>query len=183
MQFDGLSGGGLRDFAHLTMPLHTVGLDILLIQLGGNDLTGVDGLVQGVEGLVQGKTATPVIKLAQALVDHARALQKQDGGPPRVAIGKLLYRGISNRLPTARAKNAYNAKVEAVNAELDRLARILEPCIRVWSHKGREQCADEMLGPDGLGKYWWSWRRALISTKAQLDPGQYMVYFPRSGRV
>lgn len=163
--------------------------DIILLQVGGNDLTGEEGLWERThEGV-----CVSVTKLADGMVDFARRMRRW--GIPRVAIGKLFYRGRGSHLRSEREVVAYNAKVQAVNAHLDHRALDLDPGIFVWNHKGREQCAEEILTDDGthlnergLHKYWWSWRRALISTRAQLDHGMCIPretqadiseYFPR----
>ena len=131
--------------------------DVALIQIGGNDIST--------------EYYNDLDAIASQLQELARALRR--GGVRRVFLGKLLFRAMNRRyLPTKMAVQVYNYKVRRINTFLDQMAaRLQHEGIVVWNHKGHEECAQDWLADDGThlnargaAKYWWSWRRALIST-------------------
>lgn len=157
VHFEAIPGARIADIWRRLPVILAARPDAVLLQIGGNDVTG--------------ETAPDYVHIAAHLTELARALRR--GGVRRVFVGKLLFRAWNARfLPSERKVETYNAKVAHINLILDQLARRLhQEGIVVWNHKGREECASAWLASDGThlnargaAKYWWSWRRALIST-------------------
>ena len=163
VQYVHKNGGHITD---LEEKLHEMTADkpsAVFLQIGGNDFSGKS---------IPDHTSIPA-KL------HKLATCIKQTGVQYVIIGKLFYRGKSKYLPNSYQIKTYNDKVTAVNKKLDELATDMKAQnILVWNHKGRVQCAQEMLASDGTHlnergqkKFWRSIRGALKHCLTIANPG------------
>lgn len=169
--FKGRSGGSYDDLGVALLGTAIMQPDAILFHCGGNDISGEPGLMEQRPG-----GPRHVHGLAQGLIGYA--VGQRNTGVRNTFVGKLYYRARGARLRSDGEVDNYNAKVDAVNAELDRMVPTLPQGVHIWNHKGRVLCAHEILdqdgthlNPRGLRKHWWSWRRALITAGLRMDHG------------